>query len=181
MARDAPFHLQCVLLKDRRHIVDLPVTGRTADALCYMNAVVKVGELGKVVHAFPLDRLIVTKARSHRLEIRAVVPDLAVAVHAGLCRRHAGRGRGFNGLVTISTVDAVVPRVMFMTELNGLLLFEVTPRDIRGPGNLRVDQKCRRAKNSHRHHADPGYIVCTFVKELSHLQAFLQTLLNFNT
>jgi hypothetical protein len=70
---------------------------------------------------------------------------------------------------------------MLMAELNRLLLLEVAPRNIRRPSNLRVDQKCRRAKNSHRHHADPGYVVCTFVKELSHLQAFLQTFLNFNT
>src|SRR5436190_5351271 len=33
MARDAPLHLQRVLLENSRHIVDLPVTRGTADAL----------------------------------------------------------------------------------------------------------------------------------------------------
>ena len=39
---DAPFHLQRVFLKDRRHIVDLAVAGRTADSLCYVDTVIKI-------------------------------------------------------------------------------------------------------------------------------------------
>src|SRR5207249_1795876 len=89
MARYAPFHLERVLLEYGRHVVDLSVTGRTANALCNVNTVVKIGEFRQVVDAFPFDRLVVAKARPHWLEIRAVVPYLAVAIHARLRRRHA--------------------------------------------------------------------------------------------
>ena len=85
-----PFHLQGILLKDRRHIIDLAMARRTTNAFCYVDAVIKIGEFRKVVYAFPFDRFIVAKACPDGFQIRAVGPDLAVAIHAGLSRRNTG-------------------------------------------------------------------------------------------
>ena len=89
VARETPFHLERVFLVDRRHIVDLSVARRTADALCYVDAVIEIREFGKVVDAFPLDRLVIAIAGADGFEIRAVGPYLTVAIHARLRRRHS--------------------------------------------------------------------------------------------
>src|ERR1044072_3927346 len=53
MARETPFHLQRVLLENRRHVVDLSMACRTTDSLCYVDTVIEISELRKVVNAFP--------------------------------------------------------------------------------------------------------------------------------
>src|SRR5688572_15183226 len=106
------------------------MTGRAAYALRHVNAVIEIRILWKVVHPFPFDRLIVAKARTYGLEKFGVRPDLAVTIHASLRRRHAGRGRCFDRRVAVTAIDAVVAYVMLMTELNGLLLFEVSSGEV---------------------------------------------------
>src|SRR5689334_5344312 len=49
MACKTPFHLQSVLLINRRHVVDLSVTCRAADSFCNVDTVVEVCEFGKIV------------------------------------------------------------------------------------------------------------------------------------
>ena len=90
VACETPFHLQSIFLINCRHIIDLPVTGRTPNAFSYMYAVVKICEFRKIVDAFPLDRLIIAEARPDRFEIRAVGPYLAMAIHTRLCWRNSG-------------------------------------------------------------------------------------------
>jgi len=125
-----PFHLQSILLKDRGHVIDLAMTRRTSDALRHVYAVIKIGEFRKVVHAFPFDRFVVTKTRPDRFKIWTVRPDLAVAVHTRLCRRHSG-GRGrLDRRMAVSAVYTVVADVMFMAELNGLLPFHIPTGEI---------------------------------------------------
>ena len=173
MARDAPLHLQRVLLKNRRHIVDLPVARRTADALCDVNAVIEIRVFGQVVNAFPLDRFIVAKACTNRLEIRAVGPELAMAIHAGLRRRHSRGGSRLDRLMAISAIDAVIADVMFMAELHRLLLFEISPGQIR-----RTSRSAYRQRTPSQQTTATsimlilGDIVCTFIKELCHLPGF---------
>lgn len=84
VARQAPFHLQCIFLIDRRHIVYLAVAGRTPDTFCDVYAVVKICIFRKIVNAFPFDRLVISITGSDRFQIWTVSPDLAVAVHTGL-------------------------------------------------------------------------------------------------
>lgn len=90
MARETPFHLQRILLINGRHFVYLAVTRRTANTFCYVNAVVEIRKLRKVVNALPFDGFVIAEACPDGLEIWAVSPDLTVAVHAGLRRRHTG-------------------------------------------------------------------------------------------
>jgi len=131
MARYAPFHLKGVFLINRRHIVDLAMARRASDAFRNVNAVIEICKFRQVVNAFPLDRLVVSEARSNRFKIFAVGPQLTVAIHARLCRRHSGTRRGFDGRMAIAAVYAVVADVVFMAELNRLLFFQISAGQIR--------------------------------------------------
>lgn len=168
MAGQTPFHLKRIFLVNGRHIVDLSVAGRTTDALRDMNAVIEINKFGKIVDAFPLDRLILTKTGADRFEIRAVVPYLAVAIHTRLRRRHSGRGGCLYGRMTIPAINAVIAHVMFMAELDRLLFLEITPGEVRRPRDLCVNVKCGSRQNDRHDHADPGNVICTLVKELRH-------------
>ena len=134
MAFQTPFHLERLLLKHGRHVIDLPVTGRAADALCYVNAVVEIRVLGKVVNTFPFDGFVLAEALSDRFEIRAVGPDLAVAVHTGLRRWHSGRSRRFYRLMAVPAVDPVIADVMLVAELHRLLFLDIASGQVRGTG-----------------------------------------------
>lgn len=128
---EAPFHLEGVLLENRRHIIDSTMAGRTADALRYVDTVIEIGIFRQIVYTLPFDGLIVTKACSYRLEVRAVRPYLTVAIHTRLRRGHACRRSRLNRLVAIATINTVVADMVLMAKLNGLLLFQISPRQIR--------------------------------------------------
>jgi len=80
----APFHLQSILLINGGHIVDLPMAGRTSDAFCNVNAVIKVSVFGQIVDLFPLYRLVITITCPNELEIWAIRPYLAMTIHTRL-------------------------------------------------------------------------------------------------
>ena len=82
MAADAPLHLERVFLKDRGHIVYLPVAGRTSDAFGNVNRVIEVSKIRQIVDAHPLQRLARLKAGAHRFEVRTVGPNLFMTIHA---------------------------------------------------------------------------------------------------
>src|SRR5947208_6258982 len=73
--------------------------------------------------------------------------------------------------MTIATVDAVIPHMVLMAELNRLLLFQIAARQVRGPGDLRICIKSRTRQNDNRDHADPGDVIRTLFKELCHPQS----------
>ena len=82
MTLQTPLHLQRGSLVKDRHVVDLSVTGRAADAFLYVNAVIEVRVVGQVVYADPLEWFAGAEARPHGLEIWTIGPDLFVAIHA---------------------------------------------------------------------------------------------------
>ena len=93
VALEAPAHRQRRRLLDGRHLVDAAVAADAADALVHVDRVIEVDELGHLVDPVPLDRLVLDEALAHRLEERALVPDLRVAVQAELRLRDAGARR----------------------------------------------------------------------------------------
>lgn len=109
------------------------MTGRAADAFVHVNAVIEIDEVGKIVNSSPLDRLAGPPAFADRLEIRAVSPDLRMAVHTGLGRRDPGIAELLDGSVAVAAVDAVISDVMFVAELNRLFAREISLRVVRGP------------------------------------------------
>ena len=82
MTIQTPFHLQRRCLIRDGHLIYAAVAGGTAHAFVHMNAVIEICVVGKVVHSNPFDRFARAKAGTNRLEIRAVCPDLFMAVHA---------------------------------------------------------------------------------------------------
>ena len=82
MTLQTPLHLQGFCLVENRHIVDSTVTGRTADALFHVNAVIEIGVIRKIVNANPFDWPARAEAGANWFEIRTVSPDLLVATHA---------------------------------------------------------------------------------------------------
>ena len=129
MAVQAPFHLQRLRLVHQRHAIDAAVTGFAAHALADVDAVIEVHEIRQVVHADPVERPIVAEAGADRFEVRAVRPDLRVAVDAGLGGRNAGRRRHLHRRMAIPAVDADAARVMLVTELDRLLDELIRRRD----------------------------------------------------
>src|SRR4051794_28905630 len=84
VAIEAPFHQQRSLLPRQGHGVDRPMTGRAADTLVDVNAVIEVNEFGEPMDAAPFDRRAGPVALADWLEHRAADPNLLVAVHADL-------------------------------------------------------------------------------------------------
>ena len=56
---EAPAHLEGCVLIHQRHRIHTPVTGFAADALLYVNTVVEINVIGKIVDLGPLDGLFV--------------------------------------------------------------------------------------------------------------------------
>ncbi len=121
VAIEAEPHGQRGVLLDRRHLIDAAVAADAADALVHVDRVVEVDELGNLVDPAPLERLVLEEALAHRLEERALVPDLRVAVETELRRRNAGRRRLVDRVVAVAAVDPLVTRVVAVIELQRLL------------------------------------------------------------
>ena len=92
-----------------------------ADALVDVDAVVEIGEVGKVVDAIPLDGHVVAEASAHRFEDGCFGPDLRVAGHAGFGRGNAGKGTLLDGSMAIAAIDAHTGDVVFVAKGNGLI------------------------------------------------------------
>src|ERR1051325_9814154 len=120
MTGEAPLHLERVHLPGERHAIHAAVAAFASDALREMDAVVEVHEVGKIVNAIPDDRLPRPVALAHRLEHSALVPDLAVAVHAHIGGRNPRECAVFHARVAVAAVDAVVRDVVLVTEHHGL-------------------------------------------------------------
>ena len=120
MTFQTPLHVKRLRPIRDRHLVDLAVTGRAADAFRDMNAVIEIGKVRQIVHAVPAQRRILVEARAHWSEHRRFRPDLRVTRHAGVGGWDSGEGGFFDRGVAVTTIDAVIEHVMFMTERHGL-------------------------------------------------------------
>src|SRR5215204_4633523 len=71
--------------------------------------------------------------------------------------------------MTITTIDAVVTDVVFVTELHGLLSFQISICQIRRTRNLRVGIACHTRQNDRYGNACLSNIICSAMKYLCHL------------
>jgi hypothetical protein len=71
--------------------------------------------------------------------------------------------------VTITAIDTVVAYVVFVTELNRLLPFDVAACHVGRPGEDHVGVTANTAKYNYRHERYSCDVVRAFIKELSHL------------
>jgi len=124
MTFQTPFHLQRISLRHYRHLIDAAMAGRTADAFINVNRVIEICEVRQIVNAHPLQRFARLETCAHRFQIRAVGPDLFVAIHAHGRRRNSGRSGSLDRRVAIAAIDTIVAYVMLMTELDWLLALD---------------------------------------------------------
>ena len=133
-----------------------------------MDRVIEIGEVRQIVHANPFQRLAVFEAVAHWLQIRAIGPNLLVAIHADRGCRHAGRCRCLHTRMAITAIDAVIADVMFMTELNWLLALDVSARvPARARDFRRYPQRGEQNKNCAEDRR-AREIVCAVTKYLWH-------------
>src|SRR5579864_5170714 len=144
MASQAPLHLQRFLLVHQRHLIDRTMTRVATHPLVDMNTVIEEDEVGKLIHARPLQRFPAAVAGSHRLKQRGVGPDLRVAIHAGLGGRDAGKTRRFHRRMAVAAVDAEPADVVLMAERYWLRLSHSGISEV------------RRALYFHRHPGQSG-------------------------
>ena len=149
MAVETPFHLQSLVLPHERHAIDRAMARDAADALPYMDTVVEINEVGKVVHSGPADWRTGLKTIAQRFQDIAAGPDLRVTVHAGCGGRYAGERRNFYRRVAVPAVDAQTGDVMLVAERHRLRAHDIGLGNIRRTGNSR-DQPKDRAKQKHQ-------------------------------
>src|SRR5258708_7926221 len=100
----------------QRHLVHTPVTSLAAFTLIHVNAYIEIGEIRQIVYTRPGDRSVGAKTFPYRLKGRAGVPDLRVAVHAGLRRRNIREGRFLHRCVAVTAVQPHVAHMMGVAE-----------------------------------------------------------------
>lgn len=100
------------------------MTGRTSHAFVHVNAVIEIDEIRQVINTLPLNRLACAPALANRFEIRAVSPDLRMAVHTSLGWRDPGERELLDCSMAVTAIDSVIANVMLVTELNWLLARE---------------------------------------------------------
>ena len=144
------------------------MASRAADALVDVNAVIEIDEARQIMHSRPLQRFSGAETFTHRLQNRALGPDLCVTVHADLGGRDAGEGGLFHRSMAVTAIDAVVTDVMFVAELDRLAARDTDLRHIggtvnRGEGGNEDDDDTNAPEYAH-----PGDGVRAPVKYLSH-------------
>src|SRR4051812_26674337 len=97
------------------------MTGSAADTPPYVHTMIEVDEVGQPVHTLPGDRLPREITAADDLQQRAGIPDLSVATHAHVSRRHTGERASLGAGMAVDAIDLIVDHVVAMVELYGLL------------------------------------------------------------
>jgi hypothetical protein len=121
MAVQAPLHLQGVFLVHQRHLVDSAVTAGAPEAFVYVDLVVEVDVVRKIMHADPLDGFAGGPAVADGLEELGVGPDLGVTVDTGLGGRDTCVARLLHRRVAVLALQSQSFHVMLVAERDGLI------------------------------------------------------------
>ena len=80
VAIQTPAHRKRRCLLDGRHLIDASVTTHATDAFVNVDCVIEIDEIRHAIDTAPFHRPVFEETLSHRLEKRALVPHLRVAV-----------------------------------------------------------------------------------------------------
>ena len=133
-----------------------------------MDGVVEIGKVGEIVDSGPLDRCVVSIARSHGLEKFGVLPDHGVTGHADFRRRNPCKRTFLNGSVTIAAVDAQASNMVRMAEGHGLGSRHAFLRHVRRTQDRVPAPDNRRSKEHEAKDRDLRNRIEAWVKDLSH-------------
>jgi hypothetical protein len=92
VAVEAPAHRERLRLPGERHSIHSAVTLHAPHPFGDMCPVVEVDEFRQVMHPLPTERFVVFPAFADRRKGLGPDPDLLVAVHTRLGRRHSRKG-----------------------------------------------------------------------------------------
>lgn len=120
VAIDAPVHVQSIHAIHKRHFVHLPMARRASHSFAYVDTVVEVNVIGKIMDSCPFNGLAAGPAVTDGLGHRCIRPDLRVTRHARLCGRQTRKGGRLYTCVAVPAVDAVVLDVVLVTEWDRL-------------------------------------------------------------
>ncbi len=120
MTFETPFHVERVRLPGERHLIELPMTRRTTDAVVHMDAVIEKNKIRRVIDARPAQRSSRSEAFSNRREQWRVFPDLRVASHADFSGGHSGKRRFLDRRVTEPAIESEAIDMMLVAERHGL-------------------------------------------------------------
>jgi len=116
MAVQAPAHAQRGKPGNGFHGIDPAVTRDAPDASGNVGSMMKIGVIGKIVDAYPRNRVATLVTCPKRLERLVVLLDLTVAIHTGLSRWDGRPGGKFHRVVAIPAVDPKGSRMKSMAE-----------------------------------------------------------------
>lgn len=102
-----------------------------AHTFLHMNAVIEEHEVRKLIHPFPLNRLIRSKTLANRREYGRVFPHLRVTGHARFGWRHAGKRRVLDRSMAVAAIQPEPCHVVLMAEGRWLRERHVDPGRIR--------------------------------------------------
>jgi hypothetical protein len=128
VAIEAPLHLQGVLRIHERHLINPPMARCAADAFVYVNGMIEIDEVRKVVNPNPGNRLAASPAITDWLEQLRIGPDLRVAIDTGLRGRNTGVARFLNRCMTVLALEAQTLDVVLVAERHRLLGTLTLPR-----------------------------------------------------
>ena len=129
------------------------------------------------MHARPFNWFACPPALAHRFKVRTIGPNLRMAIHAGGRRRNARRAGYFNRRMAIATINAIVARVVLMTELHRLLAIHPLPRDICRAADRAERERSTNGEKNHCEDAQLSNSVTALMENLRHLlrAPFIQT------
>src|ERR1700680_3310760 len=126
------------------------MTGRTADALVYVHAVIEVHKIRQVVDTGPLERFTGPVTSPHWFENFGVRPDLRMTAHADLGGWDSGERRSLHGCVTVAAINAVVAHMVLVAERDRLFLYNVNIGDVPAPVH-RVGESDEHSRPKYEH------------------------------
>jgi hypothetical protein len=105
MAIQTPLHVKGFRLPREWHVIDSTVTGFAANPFVYVDAVIEIYKVRKIVDASPDERMVFAKTGTNGFQRWTVGPDLLVAIHAHFGGRYSRKWATFDADMTISAVE----------------------------------------------------------------------------
>jgi len=121
VALETPAHLKAIGLPHERHLIHTSVAAFAADSLIDVNAVVEIHKVRQIVHARPSQGIARAVTGADRFQRGAGVPDLRMAIDAGLGGRNISEAGFLHGSVAIAAIEAEGADMVGVAERHGLI------------------------------------------------------------
>ena len=121
MAFETPAHGEGLVHLNNFHRVDTAVTTRATYANRNMRLMGEVRVVGQLMHSNPGDRFPCLVRMAHKRELRTILFNLDVTVHARLRRGDGGMVCSFHRVVAVPAIQAQLTSMKLVAKGHGLL------------------------------------------------------------